>query len=335
PEKPLDPIFDDKSGKRRVTGPIAFALDGRNETAWGIDVGPGRRNQPRKAVFAAAWPIVFARGTVLTFHLTQNHAGWDSDDHQSHNIGRFRLSIPGQPGAVADPLPRAVREILAVPRDRRTPAQDAAVFSYWRTAVPAWKDANDRIEALWARHPEGAAQLVLAERSQRRPSHLLQRGDFPKPTGPVDPGVPSFLHPMPVGAEATRLGFARWLVDRRSPTTARSVVNRVWQGHFGTGIVATSEDFGLQCEPPSHPELLDWLAVEFRDRGWSLKALHRLIVTSATYRQSSRVTPELVARDPYNRLLARGPRFRADAEVVRDIALAASGLLEPKVGGPS
>src|SRR5262249_35094384 len=110
PEKPLDPIFDDKSGKRRVTGPIAFALDGRNETAWGIDVGPGRRNQPRKAVFAAAWPIVFARGTVLTFYLTQNHGGWNSDDNQSHNIGRFRLSITGQPGAVADPLPRAVRE---------------------------------------------------------------------------------------------------------------------------------------------------------------------------------------------------------------------------------
>ncbi len=112
-------------------------------------------------------------------------------------------------------------------------------------------------------------------------------------------------------------------------------MNRVWQAYFGIGIVATSEDFGMQCEPPSHPELLDWLAVEFMERGWSLKALHRLIVNSATYRQSSRVTPELVARDPYNRLLARGPRFRVDAEVVRDIALAASGLLEPKVGGPS
>ncbi len=112
-------------------------------------------------------------------------------------------------------------------------------------------------------------------------------------------------------------------------------MNRVWQAYFGIGIVATGENFGTQCEPPSHQELLDWLAVEFMDSGWSLKKLHRLIVTSAAYRQSSDVTPELLAKDPYNRLLARGPRFRVDAEIVRDIALAASGLLNPKVGGPS
>ncbi len=118
-------------------------------------------------------------------------------------------------------------------------------------------------------------------------------------------------------------------MDRKSPTTARSIVNRVWQAYFGTGIVATAENFGTQCEPPSNPELLDWLAVEFMDSGWSLKKLHRLIVTSATYRQSSKVTPELLAKDPDNRLLARGPRLRVDAETVRDIALAASGLLNP------
>ncbi len=112
-------------------------------------------------------------------------------------------------------------------------------------------------------------------------------------------------------------------------------MNRIWQAYFGTGLVATSEDLGTQSEPPSHPELLDWLAVEFMDHGWSMKAMHRLIVTSATYRQSSHVTPELYQRDPYNRLLARGPRFRVDAEIVRDIALAASGLLNPRVGGPS
>jgi hypothetical protein len=141
--------------------------------------------------------------------------------------------------------------------------------------------------------------------------------------------------PLPAGAPPTRLSFARWLVDRDSPTTARSLVNRIWQAYFGTGIAATTEDLGTQCEPPSHPELLDWLAVEFMESGWRLKNLHRLITTSATYRQSSRVTPELLARDPYNRLLARGPRFRVDAEIVRDIALTASGLLVPKVGGPS
>jgi Protein of unknown function (DUF1553) len=125
------------------------------------------------------------------------------------------------------------------------------------------------------------------------------------------------------------------LVDRKAPTTARALVNRVWQTYFGTGIVATSEDLGTQCEPPSHRELLDWLAVQFMDSGWDLKALHRLIVTSATYRQSSNVAPSLNERDPYNRLLARGPRFRVEGEVVRDITLAASGLLNPAVGGPS
>src|SRR5262249_46084302 len=135
-----------------------------------------------------------------------------------------------------------------------------------------------------------------------------------------------FLHPLPPGAAPDRLTFAKWLVDRKSPTTARALVNRVWQAYFGTGLVATSEDLGTQCEPPSHPALLDWLAVEFMDRGWSLKALHRLIVGSATYRQSSKVSPELFARDPYNRLLARGPRFRVEAEAVHDVALAASGL---------
>jgi mono/diheme cytochrome c family protein len=334
-ERPLDPIFDDKSGKKRVTGPIGFAIDGKSDTAWGIDIGPGRRNQPRKAVFVAEKPIAFPKGTILTIHYVQNHGGWNSDDNQSHNLGRFRLSITSKSGAAADPLPAAVRETLVVPRDKRTAAQEATVFSYWRTTVPAWKVANDQIDALWAQHPEGAGQLVLSERSTRRPTNLLQRGDFLKPVKSVDAGVPAFLHPMPAGSEGSRLDFARWLVARRSPTAARSIVNRVWQAYFGTGIVATSEDFGLQCEPPSHAELLDWLAVEFMDRGWSFKRLHHLIVTSSTYRQSSRTTPALQARDPYNRLLARGPRFRVDAEIVRDIALAASGLLEPKVGGPS
>jgi hypothetical protein len=156
-----------------------------------------------------------------------------------------------------------------------------------------------------------------------------------KPAEVVEPGVPAFLNALSPGAPASRLTFARWLVDRKAPTTARALVNRIWQAYFGTGLVATSEDLGLQCEPPSHPELLDWLAVEFMENGWSLKHIHRLIAGSAVYRQSSRVTLELLARDPYNRLLARGPRTRVDAEVVRDIALEASGLLDPTVGGPS
>ena len=335
PETPLDPIFDDRSGKKRVTGPPDFAIDGKDETAWGIDTGPGRRNRPRKAVFTAEKPISFPAGTILTVYLSQNHGGWNSDDNQNCNLGRFRLSLTSDPGASADPLPREVRAALSVPVDQRSPTQLAAVFDYWRTTVADWKDANDRIEALWKQHPEGSTQLVLRARDAHRMTSVLQRGDFLKPIRPVEPGVPSFLNPLPDGAAPDRLAFARWLVDRQAPTTARAAVNRVWQAYFGTGLVSTPEDLGTQSEAPSHPELLDWLSVELMDRGWSLKALHRRIVSSATYQQSSRVTPDSLAKDPYNRLLARGPRFRVDAEIVRDVALAASGLFDPRVGGPS
>ncbi len=335
PEAPLDAAFEDRSGKTRVTGPAGFAIDGKDETAWGIDAGPGRRNQPRKAVFVAEKPISHPSGTLLNIYLKQFHGGWNSDDNQNCNLGRMRLSMTTAADAAADPLPFQVREILAVPREQRTPAQTAAVFSYWRTTVPEWQAENAEIETLWRSHPAGSSQLVLQARQVLRETNLLQRGDFLKPARKVEPGVPDFLNPLPADAEPTRLSFARWLVDRRSPTAARSLANRIWQAYFGIGLVATSEDLGVQCEAPSHPELLDWLAVELMERGWSLKALHRAIATSSTYRQSSRVTPELHAHDPYNRLLARGPRFRVEAEVVRDSALAASGLLSPKLGGPS
>jgi hypothetical protein len=335
PERVLEKIFDDKSGKRRVTGPVSYAIDGKDDTAWGLDVGPGRSNVPRKAVFVFEKPISFPKGAALEFKLRQMHGGWNSDDNQNNNPGRFRFAVTDRPNPVADPLPANVRALLDVLPEKRTPAQVDTIFSYWRTTVPEWKDANDRIEALWRQHPEGSSQLVLKARAMPRQTHRLNRGDFLKPAEAVTPGVPAFLHQLPPGAPLTRLTFARWLADRRSPTTARVLVNRVWQRYFGTGIVTTPEDFGMQSQPSSHPELLDWLAVEFMDRGWSLKDLHRLIVTSATYRQSSRVPPDLLAKDPDNRLLARGPRYRADAEVVRDVALEASGLLESRVGGPS
>jgi hypothetical protein len=335
PERPLEKAFDDRSGKRRVTGPIEYAIDGNEETAWGLDIGPGRSNVPRKAVFVFEKPLTFPKGAELTFKLVQKHGGWNSDDNQNNNLGRFRFSVTDRPNAEADPLPANVRALLAVPADQRTPAQTDTVFGYWRTTVPEWHEENERIEALWKQHPEGSSQLVLHAREMPRATHVLKRGNFLNPVEAVTPGVPAFLHPLPPDAPLNRLTFARWLADRRSPTTARVVVNRVWQSLFGVGLVATPEDFGTQGERPSHPELLDWLAVEFMERGWNLKKLQRSIVTSAVYRQSSQVAPELLAKDAANRLLARGPRFRVDAEVVRDLALASSGLLSRKVGGPS
>ncbi len=334
-ERELDPIFHDKTDTHRVTGPIGFAIDGKEETAWGIDAGPGRRNRARKAVFLLESPISHDGGTILTFYLSQRHGGWNNTDNQSHNLGRIRLSVTTAMSAVADPLPQLVREILAVPQGQRTIAQTQTVFRYWRTTVADWRQANAKIDELWARHPEPTSQLVLQERQDSRATNVLERGDFLQLKQEVAPGVPSFLHPLPEDAPPTRLTFAEWLVDERSPTTARAVVNRIWQSYFGRGIVSTSENLGTQAEPPSHQALLDWLAVEFMERGWSRKQMHRTIVTSATYRQSSRVTSELYERDPYNRLLARGPRVRVEAEVVRDIALAASGLLDPTLGGPS
>jgi hypothetical protein len=334
-ESPLLPFYSDRSDKRRVIGPIEMAVDGNGDTAWGVDIGPVRRNLPRKAVFRAEAPLGFAGGTVLTFYLNQNHGGWNSDDNQNHNLGRFRLSITTAADVAADPLPLAVREALSVPVAERTAEQLAAMFSYWRTTVPEWSAANAEIEALWRDHPEGATQLALVEQDSPRETHLLERGNFLKPADVVSPGVPGFLNEWPADVAQPRLALARWLVDRRAPTTARAMVNRVWQAYFGTGLVATSEDLGSQCEPPSHPELLDWLAVEFMEAGWSIKHLHRLIATSGTYRQSSQVTPELLASDPFNRLLSRGPRQRVEGEVVRDVALAASGLLNPAIGGPS
>jgi hypothetical protein len=177
--------------------------------------------------------------------------------------------------------------------------------------------------------------MVMAERPVSRETHLLIRGAYDKPGEKVEPGVPAVLPPLPAGAPNNRLGFARWLIDPANPLTARVTVNRFWQMYFGTGIVKTTEDFGSQGEWPTHPELLDWLATEFVRTGWDVKAMQKLIVTSATYRQSSRGSQDLLRRDPENRLLARGPRWRLPAEMVRDQALYAAGLLTERLGGPS
>ncbi len=229
----------------------------------------------------------FPGGTVLTFHLAQNHGGWNSDDNQNHNLGRFRLVGHDARRRRRRPAcPPACARSWRFPEARRTAEQTAAVFSYWRTTVPEWRGANAWIESLARQHPEGSSQLVLHERDKRRPTHHVATRRFPQAGRGGRAGRTRVLEPAAGRRRATRLSFARWLVDRNAPTTARSLVNRVWQAYFGTGIVATSEDLGTQCEHPSHPELLDWLAVEFMEHGWSLKHLHRLIATSATYRQS-------------------------------------------------
>jgi hypothetical protein len=325
PKSGLTPEHFDKALSNRVVGPVTYAIDNDESTAWGIDAGPGRRNTDRVAVFECEKPAGLVGGTVWDFRVIQRHGGPINDAHMNYNLGRFRISVTTNAGPiVADSVPKRVRDIFAIPRDKRSPHQIAAVFSHWRTLQPEFAETNDRIEKLWAQWPEGETQLTLMARDEPRETRLLKRGDFLKPGNPVQAGVPAFLHPLPPNAEGSRLTLAHWLMDKKSPTTARSFVNRVWQSYFGTGLLEASEDFGTRAELPSHPELLDWLACEFMSPGssgresaqtkvpgnemsrltsaatkpWSIKHLHRLIVHSATYRQSSRVTPELYARDP-------------------------------------
>ncbi len=195
--------------------------------------------------------------------------------------------------------------------------------------VAKWREENDVIEK------EIPTTMIAREADKPRDTFLLMRGEYDKKREKVEPGVPAILPPWPKDQPKNRLGLARWLVDPSHPLTARVTVNRFWQQYFGVGLVKTVEDFGVQGERPSHPELLDWLATKFVGSGWDVKHLQRLIVTSAVYRQSSRVTAELLSKDPENRLLARGPRFRVDAEALRDTALFVSGLLVEKEGGHS
>jgi hypothetical protein len=199
---------------------------------------------------------------------------------------------------------------------------------------PELKALRKQAAELRRSRPKLLRTLIMRELPEPRESYIHLGGDFTRKGAPVKPGVPAVLPPLGTDSP-NRLDFARWLVDKRNPLTARVTVNRIWQRYFGKGIVDTESDFGTQGEKPTHPELLDWLALEFMERGWSQKAVHRLIVTSAAYRQDSKVRADASAVDPDNRLLARQNRLRLDAEIIRDSALVASGLFSAKVGGPS
>ncbi|MCG6156078.1 PSD1 and planctomycete cytochrome C domain-containing protein [Rubinisphaera margarita] len=326
---------NDAENDHRVTGPIEYAIDGEKKTAWTTDIDPGRRNQDMHAIFVPEEPLNFDQEFELSWRLVQTHGGSNSDDNDSYIMGRYRFSVSDQDIPGEQTIPSPVEAVLAVPVEERTPQQWTTLLHHWRKTRPELAGVNAEFEELWKSYPAGHSQLTAQEMGEGRETFVMERGDFLSPGDQVTPGAPSFLNPFQDTEAPDRLDFARWLVSRDSPTTARALVNRIWQAYFENGIVSTPEDLGSQSPPPSHPLLIDWLAVEFMESGWDLKHLHRLIVTSNTYRQTSSASEQRRQKDPVNTLLSRGARFRVDAEIVRDIALTASGLLNPELGGES
>jgi hypothetical protein len=255
------------------------------------------------------------------------------------NLGNFRISVTGSttPKFLLD-IKASLRPLLNIPRPNRTPEQAEALTAHFRTVDVELASTRQKIAELRKRIDDLRipSALVMAEDTsvEHPTTYVRLRGAFVSKADVVEADVPAFLGGLPPGAPPNRLGFAKWLVSGENPLTARVRINQIWETIFGRGIVETTEDFGTQGFAPSHPELLDWLATEFVSNGWDTKAIQRLIVTSSTYRQSSTVTTELQERDPGNALLARAPRFRVEAEMVRDIALSAGGLLSAKMYGP-
>ena len=237
--------------------------------------------------------------------------------------------------AVASGLPAEIEKLVVIPPDQRTADQAQQVTEAFLMRTPLLAAQQAAIAAMTASMPEYQTTLVMQERAVPRQTNIHHRGEFLQLDSPVQPGTPAVLHPMPKGMKPDRLALAMWLVDQDNPLIARVMVNRMWSLYFGTGIVPTVDNFGIMGERPTNQPLLDWMATEFMRQNWSMKAMHRMIVESATYRQSSQVTPILKEKDPANALLARAPRLRVEGEIVRDIALSASGLLNEKVGGPS
>ena len=337
PTLELDPNAGEAIALRNATatfpasegdGSAAKAIDADAEkSGWSVAPQVARAHA---AVFEAEKPAGADGGAILTFKLAQNAP--------DAPLGRFRIAATTRPAPVRA-LPHAIRDTLAVAPHERTEAERAELAAYYKDISPEIRARRQEISRLKKEIDGLQIPLTAIMRElppeKRRASHILVKGNFMAKADPVSPAVLSAFHPMPDGAPANRLGLATWLVDRNNPLTARVAANRFWAMIFGSGIVPTQEDFGTQGQPPTHPELLDWLAVEFMEGGWDVKRQMRLIVTSATYRQSSQVTPRLLEKDPRNVLIARAPRLRLDAEQVRDQALALSGLLSRKMFGPS
>jgi Protein of unknown function (DUF1553)/Protein of unknown function (DUF1549)/Planctomycete cytochrome C len=314
---------------------ISAAIDGNPATGWALDGLDPSKQVTRHAVFVFSEPVALDTGSRLTIRLKQ-------ESLSNHNLGLFRLSATDETEiseAIFSPLPESLVTAILVPANNRSEEQKKTIVDYYRTLSesPVAKATTTREAAKKAKadfERNIPTVMVMQETPQPRDCFVLVRGQYDKPGEKVTASLPSALPPLPNGAPNNRLGVAKWLVDPSHPLTSRVQVNRYWELLFGTGIVKSSENFGMQSQFPSHPELLDWLATEYIRLGWDTKALLKTILMSATYRQSSNVTPELMTRDPENRLLARGPRFRLQAELVRDNALAISGLLVEKVGGP-
>ncbi len=304
------------------------ALDGDQQSGWSIDGGQGRDHV---AVFNLETPLSPGPDGEIAVSLL-------FEKYYAAGLGRFRISATTDPrGAEALDMPDDLQRLVLAPAARRSDADTARLQRHFARVAPELAAAREEIAKLRRELPKFPTTLALTERPAHNPRATYQRhrGEFLSPTDRVTAGLPAIFASLVREQPKDRLGFARWLVSRENPLTARVVMNRHWSAFFGRGLVRTMEDFGFQGELPSHPNLLDWMAVEFMDRGWSQKQMHKVIVLSSTYRQSSRVDPTHLERDPQNRLYARGPRFRVEGELVRDLALRAAGLLSPKLGGPS
>jgi hypothetical protein len=310
---------------------VEKAIDGKSgNSGWAVD-GPTRKENAT-AAFVALTPFGYEGGTELVFRLRHEA------NFATHGVGRPRLSVTRDAAESLSlhGVPADVRQAAATPKAQRPDSDMARLRDYFLQHHNPNKELQQRIAALEKRKATAfPATMIMQDMAEPRMTHVLNRGEYNSPTEQVTANVPAVFPPLPKDVPTNRLSFAQWLVDPGHPLTARVAVNRYWQRLFGIGLVKTSEDFGVQGELPSHPELLDWLALEFIRSGWDVKHIQRLMITSATYRQTSHTGAAAYLSDPENRLLARGPRMRLDGEEIRDAALAAGGLLVQRLGGRS